>query len=159
MDADPVPHGEFDVMPVEHRHQPLFEVIVAAEGGAFAEDGLSVFAADREFRLEEVVLVLGPRLFLGVDEEQCDDEVGVPLADLALNVNVGELWIGSLRLDRPVLEWDRDAAAPWVPLPDLERVAFVILLVFPLLPLVLAPSGAGLDRLDLGIDAEAHAER
>ena len=46
-----------------------------------------------------------------------------------------------------------------IPLPDQQRVALVIGLVFPLLSLVLAPGGAHLDRLRLGIHAEAHAER
>ena len=42
--------------------------------------------------LEDVVLVLGPQFLLGVDEKQCDEVMGVPLADFSLNIDVGKLW-------------------------------------------------------------------
>ena len=59
MNADPMPYGELNVMPIEQRHQPLFEVVVRAERGAFAEDSFAIHAAGHELGLEDVVLVLG----------------------------------------------------------------------------------------------------
>lgn len=113
-----MPHGELDVPPVEHGHQPLFEIVLRADRGALAEDRLAIDAADDELGLEDVVLVLGPQFLLGVDEKQRDDGMCIPLANLPPNVNVGELGIGSLQLVRPVLERNRDAPASGVPLPD-----------------------------------------
>lgn len=47
-----MPHSKFDVMPIQHRHQPLFEIIVQAERGAFAKDCLTIDAAGYEFGLK-----------------------------------------------------------------------------------------------------------
>jgi hypothetical protein len=58
VNTDAVPYCELDVVTVQHRHQSLFQIAVRAKGGAFAENCLSVFAADGQFRLEDVVFVL-----------------------------------------------------------------------------------------------------
>ena len=72
--------------------------------------------------MKDVVLILGLEFLLGVDEEQCDDVVGVPFVNLPLNVDVGELRIGSLGLDRPILQRNIDAAASRISLPNQERL-------------------------------------
>ena len=60
MNADPMPHGELNMMPIEQRHQPFFEIVVRAERGAFAENSFAINATGHEFGLEDVVLVFGP---------------------------------------------------------------------------------------------------
>ncbi len=58
MDAHAVAHGELDVMPVQHRHQVLFEVVVRADRHALTEDRLAIDSLHRDDRLEDVELVL-----------------------------------------------------------------------------------------------------
>ena len=97
MNGDTVAHGELDVAAVEHRHRVLFEPHAWVRLGrslprhALAEDRRPVRPADNQFGLEQVVLVLGPALLLAVDEEQGDDDAVISFADLALDVNAGEL--------------------------------------------------------------------
>jgi hypothetical protein len=158
VDADAVADGELDVAAVEHRREPLFEVVVRADGAPLAEDRPVAGAGDDELRLEDVGLFLGAALLLGVDEEERDGEVAVPPADLALDGDVGEQGVGGRRPDRAVGQRDFDDAAPGIPLPDPQRVAPVVLPVVPLLPPVLPPGGGYPDGRLAVIDAEGQAE-
>lgn len=159
VDADSVANGELDVMPVHHRHQLFFEIVVRANRHALAEDRLAIDGLHGQCRLEDMGLVLGSPLFLSVDEKQRDHPVRVSLTDLALDVDVVELGIGGLGLDRFILERHFDDAASVVPLPDPDRLAGAFVdPFFPHFTLVLSPEGRDLDRLRLGIDAERHSD-
>ena len=102
-------------------------------------------AARHEIVLEDVVFILGPKFLLSVDQEKSDDVVDVPLANLLLNVDIGELRIGGLGLDRPDLQRNVDDVAPHIPLPNQQRVALVIGLTFSVFSFVLGPSCAHLN--------------
>jgi hypothetical protein len=118
VDADAMADGELDVVPVEHRREALFKVVVRADRAPLAEDRPVAGAGDDELRLEDVGLILGAPLLLSVDEKERDGEVTVPPADLALDGDVGEVGVGGRRPDRAILQRDLDDAPPGIPLPD-----------------------------------------
>lgn len=152
-------YGELDMMPVQHRHQMFFEIVVRADRHPLAEDRLAIDRFHGQRRLEDVGFVLGTPFFLSVDEEQRDHPVRIPLADLSLNVDVTEQSVRSLGLDRFILERQFDHAASVVPLPDPDWLAGAFVdPIFPNLPLVLPPQGRDLDRLGVRIDTEGHPD-
>jgi hypothetical protein len=48
MHADAMPHGELVVMPVEHRHQPLFVIVPLVDSDQLQNAAAAVDAGDDE---------------------------------------------------------------------------------------------------------------
>ena len=91
MNSDTMADGELDLMPVQHGCQSFFRVILIADGGAAAENGLTIFAGNLQLWLKQVTFVFGAAFLLVVDQKQSHNVVGVSFADLPLNLDILEV--------------------------------------------------------------------